>query len=717
MAAATFAVLIVGLWRCSANASSFALQDGLLIAKERPVMKVVRILEDMQQQLQKDLDDDKAVHAKLACWCETNEREKSEAIAISRARITPLQTTMEEALASMSKLKKKRKSVMKELNANHAALSQASALRMRENKVFHGEEKDMLQAIRAIKEAVVALHKHNRPGLAQLRTMVNDLKSARVPELALAYHIAKGQMSVFNGFIQTDGAQSFLAIPGYQSYAPQSGEIFGVLTQMQEEFERSLSEAQKAELQAQTDYEVLKAAKQSEIAAAKKSKNQIDVDLADFSEQHALAAKELENVQAQLDLDEAFLADLTKKCSASAGEYDARLKSRLEELTAVEDTIKILNSDEAFAVFGKSASDPDSESFVANTALLQTSAHSVKANYRRARAVDALQRNELLTKAPELALIVSAVQLDAFSKVKEMITKLIEELGKQQEEEVHHRDSCIEELALNDRQTAEAEDKQTSLEAQMADLQKSIEMLTSDISTSAGEIAEIETQMKRASENREAESADYQATIADQRLTQTILHKAIERMMQVFAADELRIRRLTVSLLEGRHQEHEQEQQQPGAAHVMTSGTHTDAGNGPARFKEYQQNAGGKRIVALLETILADSKKTEDGAIASENDAQEAYESFMKDSNKSISSKSKAIADMTEARAKAKASFSLADTDLKETEHGLVGLTDTKGALHESCDFVLKNFDARQEARGEEIDALKDAAAILSGSK
>merc|ERR1719277_1001244 len=104
------------------------------------------------------------------------------------------------------------------------------------------------------------------------------------------------------------------------------------------------------------------------------------------------------------------------------------------------------------------------------------------------------------------------------------------------------------------------------------------------------------------------ESAEYQQTISDQRLTQMILQKAVVRMREVYAFL----------------------QQQPGAAHIATSGTHTDAGNGPARFTKYEQNAGGQRVVAMLETVLSDSKTMEDEAIKSEEDSQTAYEIVMK---------------------------------------------------------------------------------------
>lgn len=38
-------------------------------------------------------------------------------------------------------------------------------------------------------------------------------------------------------------------------------------------------------------------------------------------------------------------------------------------------------------------------------------------------------------------------------------------------------------------------------------------------------------------------------------------------------------------------------------------------------------------------------------------------------------------------------------------------------ALHETCDWTLQNFDARQKARSEEVDALNEAKSYLSGAK
>merc|ERR1719181_314645 len=231
---------------------------------------------------------------------------------------------------------------------------------------------------------------------------------------------------------------------------------------------------------------------------------------------------------------------------------------------------------------------------------------------------------------------------------------------------------------------------------QIADLEKTIEKLTKDLDASKAAVAESKNQMKRASETREAENADFQTTVSDHRVMSMILTKALDRMKQVYA------------LLQ---------QRKPGAPHIQTSATRTDPGNGPAKFKTYDKNAGGGRVVAMLEEVLADTRKTEDQAMVGEQDAQSAYENFMKDSNKSILKTTQAISDMTGARATAKEELSMAKTDLSQTMQEREGLDATNADLHKSCDFVLKNFDARQAARAAEMDALREAKNILSGAK
>jgi hypothetical protein len=669
-----------------AAAFSSALEKDLTVnLKERPVMKVVRLLQDTKAELEKELEDDKAVYELMECWCKSNNEEKKAAIAAAKQKIAELEASMAEDAAKLRELQVKRKETLDEVNHDHKALMDATALRMKENKEFQASETDYLEAIDAAKNAIIVLSKHN-PSLTQIRAAAHHLLDARVAHMVdNTRSITKARVDVLRSFLHNaESASSFLSIPGFQSYAPQSGQIFGILQQMKEDFEVNLSAEQKAEAKTKAEYDALKAAKEDEIDTGRKLIVSIDAQIAEIQERYAEEMKQLENTEAQLALDEEFLRNLEEKCATMDADFEKRTKDRMAEIVAVADAIKILNNDESFEMFNKMVAP--------NPEFLQIKS-STSQKERRQQVVTLLQRAAHASGSSQIAMLAASAQLDAFTKVKELIDKMMVELGKQQAEEIEHRDWCIDGFNTNERETAAAYDKKESLQTKIADLNKLIEKLSKDIEASKAAIKEAEVQMKRASENREGENVDFQTTVNDHRVMSMILTKAIDRLKQVY------------SML----------QQQPGAPHIQTSATHTDPGNGPAKFKQYGKHGGGGTAVAMLEEILADTKKTEDQAIASEQDSQSAYENFMKDSNKAIIQEQKSISDMKGARASAKEELSITETDFKQTMSQLESLDQTKGDLHKSCDYLLKNFDARQAARAAEIDALREAKNILSG--
>jgi len=651
--------------------------------KTRPIMKVVRMLEDMKEELNKELEDDKAVQELLDCWCTTGVKEKTKAIELAESRISELEAALGEALAKINELKSKRKATQEDQYADQKALDESEEMRMKENKEFHETEGDLLQAIDATENAITMLSKHN-PGFAQVKSVARALETARVSEMLLKKNsLSSDRMQIMKDFMNgAESATGFLQIPGMQSYAPQSGQIFGILKQMKEDFDVDLGEEQASEKKAVEEFEALKASKIAEIDTAKATIVQYDQDLAELGEQNAEAMKELEDTQEQLALYQTFLATMEKKCAGSDEQFEARVKARLAEIGAVEDTIEILNSDTSFEAFDKGV----------NSFLQVNSEEKMVRN----KVIAVLRKAAAASQNPAIALLAVSAQLDVFTKIKEEIDKLIGEMEAQQADEVEHRDFCIKSLNENNRSQTAAYEKKDSLTTRIADLEKSIETLTANLASTAQEIADTQNQMGRRSETREAENGDYQATVQEQRLTQMILQKAISRMAQVYAM-----------LM----------QRQPGAPHTQTSATSTDPGNGPAKFKKYEENAGGKRVLAMLDEVLQDSKTMENDAIASEEDSQAAYENFMKDSNKFIIKATQSISDMTESKAKAEQDLVMAKTDLKGTMTELFGLHEESGDLHKSCDFLINNFELRQKARSAEMDALREAKNILSGMK
>merc|ERR1719247_3878949 len=121
--------------------------------------------------------------------------------------------------------------------------------------------------------------------------------------------------------------------------------------------------------------------------------------------------------------------------------------------------------------------------------------------------------------------------------------------------------------------------------------------------------------------------------------------------------------------------------------------------------------------MGMIQQIINDAKAMEAEAIKGEEDAQRAYEDFVKDTNDSIEQKNLDITNKSETKATAESDKVETDTNLEGVLSELEMLANESADLHSSCDFVLKNFDIRQSSRDEEIEALKQSIAILSGAQ
>jgi chromosome segregation ATPase len=291
--------------------------------------------------------------------------------------------------------------------------------------------------------------------------------------------------------------------------------------------------------------------------------------------------------------------------------------------------------------------------------------------------------------SPRLATLATQVRLDAFTRVKKAIDDMIAQLLKEKEDEIKHKDFCVDEFNTNQLQTEKKEREKEDLLAKIEDLEMTIKALTEAIEALKAEIAEMQVQLKRAGEDREKENKEFQMTVADQRETQKLLQAALSVLAGFYGKKE------AAALL--------QKQEPVGPPP-------------PPGFESYKKSAASGGVMAMLQQIISDAKAMEVETIRSEEDAQKAYEDFVKETNASIEAKSKDIINKTEEKAKA-------EQDLVETKEAkeavlleLEQLSNYNAQLHASCDFVLKNFDLRQTARDEEVEALRQAKAILSGS-
>jgi chromosome segregation ATPase len=140
------------------------------VEKERPVMKVVRLLQDMKEELEAAVSDDAEVHKMLDCWCTTNEKEKTTCIKLAGEQIEQLKTDIEEYLSNEKRLMTEIADLEEEIDKNQKALDSATAIRRKEVAAMNSNEKDLIKYIRALKSAIISLKKHH--SLVQMGSMM-----------------------------------------------------------------------------------------------------------------------------------------------------------------------------------------------------------------------------------------------------------------------------------------------------------------------------------------------------------------------------------------------------------------------------------------------------------------------------------------------------------------------------------------------------------------
>merc|ERR1719428_1348851 len=124
----------------------------------------------------------------------------------------------------------------------------------------------------------------------------------------------------------------------------------------------ALAEATKNENAAIKSHQSLIAAKTKEVAACTKAIEEKTVRVGELKVSIVQMKQDLSDTEEALIEDKKFLADLEKNCATAQEDWDKICKVRAEELLALADTIKLLNSDDALELFKKAL--PASASFL-----------------------------------------------------------------------------------------------------------------------------------------------------------------------------------------------------------------------------------------------------------------------------------------------------------------------------------------------------------------
>merc|ERR1719230_1218482 len=278
-----------------------------------------------------------------------------------------------------------------------------------------------------------------------------------------------------------------------------------------------------------------------------------------------------------------------------------------------------------------------------------------------------------------------------FDKVLKLIDDMVALMQKEQEDDDAKKEYCEAEFDKADDKMKALTREDGKLEKAIGEAKEVIKDSTEEIKALAEGIEALDKSVAEATDNRKEENSDYKTLMANNGAAKELMLFAKNRLNKFYNPKLYK---------------------EPEFAQV----SHHDAPPPPPEtFGAYsQQSESGGGVIAMIDTLIKelDTEMTE--AETEEKLAQEEYDEFMADSKDKRAADSKSVADKETMKGETEDQL----TKLKDTHKNvlieIMATDEVITNLHGQCDWLLKYFDTRKEARAGEVDALKKAKAVLN---
>jgi predicted nucleic-acid-binding protein len=645
-----------------------------------PIRKVVNMLQMMEKKVESEGVKEKELHEKFVCYCSDGSAALEQSVEDNQARVPSLEASIKDGTSRLSQLKMAVTAHKADREEAKKGMSQATSNRERDAKAFKKLAEESAVEITQMKTAIKALEKGLEGSF--LQTSGAALKRALLADENL----------------DAGSRDQVLAFLSDSDESPGTSEIVGILKQMESEASKLLADQSAAEKDAIQTYEGLIAAKTKEVKAATKMIEVKLVRVGELEVQIATDKNDLADVEETLAEDLRFLRDLKKNCGQAQELYKKNKDMRVEELAALAETIKLLNDDNALELFKKTLPGP-------GTSFLQVAESEAEV---RARALAKLR-----TARPRAEIDFIAIALDGkkvgFTKVIGMIDGLMGELKKEQVTDDEKKEYCETALDKADDQKKETKKEIGNLNTNLDDAKEAIAKLSADIEGLAAGIQALDRSVAKATEQRKQESAEFSERKASDSAAIQLLQYAKNRLNK-FYNPKL-------------HNPEQSEQALPGSllqSRYFEEGMSALEGAPPPppetvrAYKKKGEESQG--VISMIDILIADLEKDLAEAAIIEKNEQVDYERMLEDSANKRMADSKSLEDKESARTQTIAAVDDIKSSLRMEKKNLGAIRTAIANIHGDCDFLLKYFDARKEARTNEIESLDKAKAVLNGA-
>jgi len=665
-----------------------------LAVQVSPIEKIIQLLGDLEAKIIKDGEETQKLYEEFTDFCKDTSKDTQFELKTSKSDAERFAATVADKEAEISALETKIGELSTTIATNSKDLEAATAIRKKEKADYDTADAELAETVDMLRRAIAILEKEmSKTGFLQTSSMskVKDALSALV--MAEGVRGVSGADAAKLAALLQDNDLELQpgGAPDPAAYKSKSGGIVSAMEDMLEKAEAQRADGQKAEMEANHNFKMLKQSLEDSVANQDKELAESKKAKALAEEDKAVAEGELERVQKEIAADEKKLKDLQHECMTKAEDHETEQAERSAELTALATAKKIIKEKTGGAA--KRAYDLDQQDPDATASFLQIRARThtgVKAREIKDRVVSMIQGLAKETQVPALAQLalrirsLSMLSADPFAKVKGMIQEMIEKLVKEAQEEAEHKAFCDKEMAETEAKKADKEEEVEDLNTKIDRAAAKIAKLKETIALLEEELGKIAAEQKSADETRAAEKEAWGAAKTDFEQGLEGVQMALEVLRDYYAEKD-------------------------DAA--LMQGAQSDLGDAMSLAQKSTGAASG--IIGMLEVAESDFSKMLAEGQAAEDLAQSEYEALTEDNKVLTAEKTTAVKYKNKDKKETEAFLSETKDDLGTTTEELDAVLEYYDKLKPQCIAKPEPYAERKKRREKEIAGLKEALDIL----
>merc|ERR1719261_2376444 len=490
---------------------------------DKTITKVVTLLQEMLDKSKDDGKSDRTVFGKFQCYCDSTTAKKKDAIETTSEDIERMDALIADKTAQNSAYSQEAAKLEADMAANQKGQGQATSTRDKENQAFTKEEQELITGIAQLDEGIEILA---AVGADQTVTGDSDselLMAKDATAAAKAMFMAKKSTvkklddnvkkalraaSVFMTAKQRSMVSAFVQAPFTGNYNAQSGEIVGVLKNMNDTFTQNLANARQVESKAIFDYNAMMKVLTDEYDDMSSLLEKRKKEIGEESELVSRTTSEMNTAQERLSDDQEFLASLTNRCAKKKAEYEKRNMLRSQEEAAIAEAIAVLNSDEAFATFGTvSATSTGATGFIQFRESKNEDAQKVRSTAAAALARSSKELHSVRLAKIAMELSSKGKATNPFVKVLENINGTVDLIDAEEADDAQKLATCNKEQKINFKKRDDKKEKMDDLTASINELEISAKNTRENIKSTEEDLADNRAGQKESTDARNEQNA------------------------------------------------------------------------------------------------------------------------------------------------------------------------------------------------------------------